>query len=75
MIAFITFNSSLVLLIEGPCCSNPWEFEFSGFRWNQTDDLGINSPLLSPTEPRLHVRSYQYGDASGGEETACCEKI
>jgi len=28
MIAFITFNSSLVLSIEGLCSSNPWEFEF-----------------------------------------------
>jgi len=44
MIAFITFNSSLVPLIEGLCSSNPWEFEFSGFRRNQTDDLGINGP-------------------------------
>jgi len=28
---FITFNSSLVPLIEGQCSSNPWEFEFLGF--------------------------------------------
>jgi len=27
--AFITFNSSLVPLIEGLCNSNPWEFELS----------------------------------------------
>ena len=46
MIAFITFNSSLVPLIEGLCNSNPWEFEFSGFRRNRTDDLGMESPLL-----------------------------
>ena len=46
IIAFITFNSSLVPLIEGLCSSNPWEFEFLGFRRNRTDDLGINSPLL-----------------------------
>jgi len=44
MIAFITFNSSLGPLIEGLCSSNPWEFEFTGFRRNETDDLGINSP-------------------------------
>jgi len=31
MIAFITFNSSSVPLIEGLCSSNPWEFELSGF--------------------------------------------
>ena len=45
---FITFNSSLVPLIEGLCISNPWEFEFSGFRLNPTvtDDLGIYSPSL-----------------------------
>ena len=54
---FITCNSSLVLSIEGLCSSNSWEFEFSCFRWDQTDDLGINSPSLRPTEPRLHVRS------------------
>ena len=41
MIAFITFNSSLVPLIEGQCSSNPWEFEFSSLRRNQTDDLVI----------------------------------
>ena len=46
MIAFITFNSSLVPLIEGLCCSNPLEFEFTGFGWNRSDDLGINSPSL-----------------------------
>ena len=56
MIVFITFNSSLVPLIEGLCSSNPWEFEFSDFRRNRTDDLGINSPSLWPTELRLHVR-------------------
>ena len=46
MIAFITFNSSLVPLIEGLCSPDPWKFELSGFRRNRTDDLGINSPLL-----------------------------
>ena len=46
MIAFITFNSSLVPLIEGLSSSNPWEFKFSGFRRNRSDDLGINSPSL-----------------------------
>ena len=46
MIAFITFNSSLVPLIEGRCSPNPWEFEFSFCRRNRTDDLGINSPSL-----------------------------
>jgi len=57
MIDFITFNSSLVPLIEGLCSSNPWEFEFSGFRRNQTDDLGIRSPSLWPTAPRLRAKS------------------
>ena len=57
MIAVITFNCSLVPLIEGLCSSTPWYFEFSGFRRNRTDDLGINSPSLWPAEPRLHVRS------------------
>ena len=57
MIAFITFKSSLVPLFEGLWSSNSWEFEVSGFRRNRTDDLGIDSPSLWPTEPRLHVRS------------------
>ena len=56
MIVCITFNSSLVPLIDGVWISNPLEFEFSGFRRNRTDDLGIHSPSLWPTEPRLHVR-------------------
>ena len=56
MIAFITFYNSLVLSIEDLCSSNPWEFELSGFRRNRTDNLGIRSPLLWPTEPRLDMR-------------------
>jgi len=43
IIVFITFNISLVPLIEGVSGSNSWEFEFTGFRRNPTDDLGINS--------------------------------
>ena len=58
MIASITFKSSLVPLFEGLWSLNSWEFELSGFRRNRTDDLGIDSPSLWPTEPRLHVRSY-----------------
>ena len=57
MIAFITYKSSLVPLFEGLWSSNSWEFELSGFRRNRTDDLGIDSPSLWPTEPRLHVRT------------------
>ena len=57
MIAFITFKSSLVPLFEGLWISNSWEFELSGFSRNRTDDLGVDSPSLWPTEPRLHVRS------------------
>ena len=57
MIAFITFKSSLVPLFEGLWSSNSWEFEVAGFRRNRIDDLGIDSPSLWPTEPRLHVRS------------------
>ena len=43
MIAFITFNSSLVPFIEGLCSSDPWQFEFSGFGRNRPDDLGIKT--------------------------------
>ena len=57
MIAFITFKSSVVPLFEGLWSSNSWEFELSGFRRHRTDDQGIDSPSLWPTEPRLHVRS------------------
>ena len=46
MIAFITFKSSLVPLIEDLCSSNPCGFEFLGVRRNRTDDLGINRPSL-----------------------------
>jgi hypothetical protein len=38
IIAFITFNSGWLPLIEGLCSWNPWEFEVSGFRRNRTDD-------------------------------------
>jgi len=40
MIAFITFNSSLVPFIEGLCSSNLWEFEFSG-----SESVSILSPV------------------------------
>jgi len=59
VIALITFNSSLVPLIEGfksmgilvlrfspHFIANPWEFEFSGLRQNRADDLKIKSPSL-----------------------------
>ena len=58
MIIFITFNSTLVPLLEGLYSSNPWDFEFQGFGRNRTDDLEINSPSLWPTEPRLHWGLY-----------------
>jgi len=48
-IAFITFKSSLVPLIEGLCSSNPWEFEFAGFRRNQAYDLCVARPHCSGT--------------------------
>jgi len=57
MIAGIAFNSSLVPLIEGLCSLIPWEFEFSGFRWNRTDNLEINNLSFWPTEPRLQTRA------------------
>ena len=61
MIDLNTFNSNLVPLIEGLWSSNPSEFEFSGLIkqkvWNRTDDLGIKSLSLRPTEPCLYVRS------------------
>jgi len=53
MIAFI----SLEPLIEGLCSSNPWEFEFLGFRRNRNDDLGINSPSLVVVTPSTAIIS------------------
>ena len=50
-------KESLVSFTEGSWSSNPWQLEFSGFRRNRTDDLGIDSPSLWPTEPRLHMKS------------------
>ena len=41
MIAFITFKSSLVPLLEVLWSSNSWEFEVSGFRRNRTDSEKI----------------------------------
>ena len=62
IIAFITFKSSLVPLFEGLWSSNSWEFELPGFRRNRTDDLGIDSPSLWLTEPRLHVNLLWFQD-------------
>ena len=55
MIAFITWNSNLVSLLEGLCTSNPCHGRFkfsvsSSYYRNRTDDLGIDSPALLPTE-------------------------
>ena len=47
MIAFITFNTSFVPLIEGLCNSKLWDFEYSGFRRNWTDDLRLGIKSLS----------------------------
>ena len=68
MIAFNTLNSSLSPLING----HPWEFEFSGFRRNRTDDLGINSPSLWPIEPASSCtwgQATHYCIASGCKST------
>jgi len=48
MIAFTTFNSNLVPLIEGLCCSNPWEFEC------------IDALIPTQTHPHtlMHVNKY-----------------
>jgi len=58
MVAFITFKSSLVPLFEGLWTSNSWEFELSGFRRNRTDDLGIDSPSLRPTDIIFRVLTF-----------------
>ena len=53
MIAFITCKCNLVPLLEGLCSSNLFRSDFSVF-WvfcrKRTDDLGIDSPALWPTE-------------------------
>ena len=43
MIAFITFNSSLVPLIEGLCSSNPWK---SDWKWFEFKNSVITTTLL-----------------------------
>jgi len=58
MMVFMTFNSSLVPLIEGLCSSNPCEFEFSGFRRNRTDDrVGCKRSGFSPGAAAHHSPS------------------
>ena len=59
MIAFITWNSNSSPLIEGLSISNPCRFDLSVFEGlpGRTDDLGINSPALWPTEPSSQIAS------------------
>jgi len=42
MLAFVTFNSSLLPLIKDLYSSNPWKFKFLGFRRKRTPALGNN---------------------------------
>jgi len=69
------FKSSWAPLIESLCSSNPCEFDYSIFRRNRTDDLGMYSNLLWPTEPRLHVRSYQIAGKKKSKERKCGQEI
>ena len=58
--AFIAWNSNLEPFLEIPCSSNTCRFEFFGFLTfgrNWTDDLGIHSPALWPTELLLHLEN------------------
>jgi len=57
MMALITFNNSLVPLIEGLCSSNPCEIEFSGFWTESNRRLRDKFSLIWPTKSRLQVRS------------------
>jgi len=52
MIAFITFKSSLVPLLEGLWSSNSWEFELSGFRRKLTS-VGDIIPVSYTGPPML----------------------
>ena len=56
---FYYLHSSLMPLIEGRCSQIHVNLSSQVFRRNRlgTDDPGIDSPSLWPTEPRLHVRS------------------
>ena len=51
--AFVTWNSNIVLLLQGPRSSNPCRSESSGF-CVRSDDLRIDSPALWPTELDWH---------------------
>jgi len=66
-IAFITWNSKLVPMLEGLCSLIPvnciwiWVLGVLGFCRNQTDDRRIDSHALWPTELLLHrLRCYKY---------------
>ena len=52
MIAFITWNSNLVPLLEGLCASNPCRFEFSGF-WVFAGIEPTTSGLTVPRSDQL----------------------
>ena len=69
LITFITYNSSLVPLLEGLCRSNPCRFGFSvlSFCRNRTNHLGINSPALWPTELVLHCLGWVHDHADDAE--------
>ena len=63
IIAFITWNSNLVPLIEGLCNSNSYRFEFLVL-------CGIKPTTLGLTVPRSDQLSYV--DSSGSQMTLLC---
>jgi len=69
MIAFITWNSNLVPLLEGLCSSNPCRFEFSGF-WgfcrkrilfgDSPSNLQVDVDTHTHTHKQTHVRAHTH---------------
>ena len=62
MIAFITCNSNLVPLLEGPCSSNPCRIEywmFGVFAGNEPTTLGLTVPrsdqLIVPDDMYIYA--------------------
>ena len=67
MIAFITWDSSLVPLVYVAQIHVDLNSQFFSFGRNRTDDLGIGSPALWPNELALHrLGSNQYHGTTWG---------
>jgi len=63
IIAFITWNSNFVPLIEGLCSSNPYRFEFSGFGERVCTTCSLYYVRVytnTHTHTRMHAHTYTH---------------